>query len=151
MHQAVFLKDATCAVDDNLALHVPTLRLTGQCRACPQRYWRQGLPPGRLNTALDVLRVTRDGLDTLMTFGESEPVRDRHDAVAVRTGQEPPATCSSTSIPLRAGALAVLVAQALLYWCYQETVIGGGLPDTSRLEQRSSGCPLASVVRLHRG
>lgn len=55
--------------------------------SCPQQFRRQGLPLGRLNTALDVLHITRsEGIETLMSFGEFEPLIDRLDVDDVRSG-----------------------------------------------------------------
>jgi len=56
-------------------------------RECPQRFRRQGLPLGRLNTALDELLVIRpEGVETLTTFGEFEPLLASLDDDDMRSG-----------------------------------------------------------------
>jgi len=105
--------------------------------ACPQRFRRQGLPLGRLNTALDVLHVTRpEGVETLTSFGEFEPLLDGLDVADVRSG---PGSARDLFLEFDPAACPVLwrvlVIQVLLYWSYQETVFGGGLPDLANLEQ----------------
>jgi hypothetical protein len=122
-------------------------------RACPQRYRRQGLPLGRLNTALDVLHVTRLGdIDTLTSFGEFEPLLDSHDAADVRSGAGAARDLFLDFDPATRPVLwRVLVIQVLLYWCYQETVFGGGLPDLGRLEQKFTASDMYATLRAALG
>jgi hypothetical protein len=107
-----------------------------------------GAAPGPAqHTALDVLHVTRDGLDTLMTFGEFEPVLDRHDAADVRSGPGPARDLFADFDPATRPVLwRVMVIQVLLYWCYQETVFGG-LPDLARLEQQFTASDTYATLR----
>jgi hypothetical protein len=130
--------EARAAQLDPLHLYSPYVEgWRDKRRTDPQVYWRQGLPLGRLNTALDVLHVTRDGIDTLMTFGEFEPVLDTHDAADVRSGPGAARDLFADFDPATRPVLwRVMVIQVLLYWCYQETVFGGALPDLARLEQQ---------------
>jgi hypothetical protein len=105
--------------------------------ACPQRFRRQGLPLGRLNTALDVMHVTRsEGVETLTSFGEFEPLLDGLDVDDVRSGMGAARDLFLEFDPATRPVLwRVLVIQVLLYWCYQQTVFGEDLPDPTSLEQ----------------
>lgn len=102
---------------------------------CPQRYRRQGLPLGRLNTALDYLHIKRPGdIDTLTSFGEFEPDFDKLDAIDVRSGPAAARDLFLEFDPVTRPVLwRVLVIQALLYWCYQKAVFGEELPDLNDL------------------
>ncbi len=106
-------------------------------QACPQRFRRQGLPLGRLNTALDALHVSRpEGVETLTTFGEFEPLLAGLDAGDVRSGPGAARDLFFEFDPVTRPVLwRVLVIQVLLYWCYQKVVFGEGLPDPADLEQ----------------
>src|SRR5262249_6901225 len=66
----------------------PSVQGWGEKRGeSPQRFRRQGLPLGRLNTALDELLVTRpEGVETLTTFGEFEPLQTALDDEDGRSG-----------------------------------------------------------------
>ncbi len=106
-------------------------------QACPQRFRRQGLPLGRLNTALDAMHVSRpEGVETLTTFGEFEPLLAGLDAGDVRSGPGAARDLFFEFDPVTRPVLwRVLVIQVLLYWCYQKVVFGEGLPDPADLEQ----------------
>jgi hypothetical protein len=104
---------------------------------CPQRFRRQGLPLGRLNTVLDALLVSRPGgVETLTTFGEFEPLMAGLDADDVRSGlgaaRDLFVEFSAVTRPV---LWRVLVIQVLLYWCFQKVVFGEGLPDLVDLQQ----------------
>jgi hypothetical protein len=72
-----------------------------------------------------------------MTFGEFEPVLATHDAADVRTGPGPARDLFADFDPATRPVLwRAMVIQLLLYWCYQETVFGGGLPHLARLEKQ---------------
>lgn len=104
---------------------------------CPQRFRRQGLPLGRLNTALDFLHITRPGdIDTLTSFGEFEPKFDELDRTDLRTGPGAARDLFLDFDPATRPVLwRVLVTQALLYWCYQKVVFGEELPELADLWQ----------------
>ena len=104
---------------------------------CPQRFRRQGLPLGRLNTALDELLVTRpEGVETLTTFGEFEPLLASLDDDDMRSGPGAARDLFFETDPVTRPVLwRVLVIQVLLYWCFQKVVFGEGLPDPAELEQ----------------
>lgn len=104
---------------------------------CPQRFRRQGLPLGRLNTALDVLLVRRpEGVETLTTFGEFEPLLAGFDVDDVRSGPGAARDLFAEFDPVTRPVLwRVLVIQVLVYWCFQQVVFGEGLPDLADLEQ----------------
>lgn len=104
---------------------------------CPQRFRRQGLPLGRLNTALDELQVVRpEGVETLTTFGELEPLLVGLDPDDVRSGPGAARDLFFEFDPVTRPVLwRVLVIQVLLYWCFQRVVFGEGLPDPVDLEQ----------------
>lgn len=103
---------------------------------CPQRFRRQGLPLGRLNTALDALHVNRaKGVETLTTFGELEPLLRALDADDVRSGPGAARDLFFEFDPVTRPVLwRVLVIQVLLYWCFQKVVFGEGLPDLEGLQ-----------------
>jgi hypothetical protein len=105
--------------------------------ACPQRFRRQGLPLGRLNTALDVMHVTRsEGVETLTSFGEFEPILNGLDVDDVRSAMGAARDLFLEFDPATRPVLwRVLVIQVLLYWCYHQTVFGEDLPDLTGLEQ----------------
>jgi hypothetical protein len=107
---------------------------------CPQRFRRQGLPLGRLNTALDALHVTRpEGAETLTSFGEFEPLLAGLDTSDVHSGLGAARDLFLEFDPTARPVLwRVLVIQMLLYWCYQKAVFGECLPDTANLEQEFS-------------
>lgn len=102
---------------------------------CPQQFRRQGLPLGRLNTALDFLHVTRPGdIDTVTSFGEFEPKFDELDTTDLRTGPGAARDLFLDFDPATRPVLwRLLVTQALLYWCYQRVVFGEELPDLGDL------------------
>jgi hypothetical protein len=104
---------------------------------CPQRFRRQGLPLGRLNTALDVLLVSRpEGVETLTTFGEFEPLLAGLDGDDLRSGPGAARDLFLEFDPVTRPVLwRVLVIQVLLYWCLQRVVFGEGLPDLADLQQ----------------
>jgi hypothetical protein len=95
----------------------------------PSRYRRQGLPLGRLDTALDVLHVTRpEGVDTIMSFGEFEPVLDNVPDDDVRSGPGAARDLFDDFDPATRPILwRLLMCQALMYWCFQECVFGSPL------------------------
>lgn len=103
---------------------------------CPQRFRRQGLPLGRLNTALDELLVIRpEDVETLTTFGEFEPLLAELDDDDVRSGPGAARDLFFEFDPVSRPVLwRVLIIQALLYWCFQKVVFGEGLPDLADLE-----------------
>jgi hypothetical protein len=103
---------------------------------CPQRFRRQGLPVGRLNTALDMLHVSRpEGEETLTTFGELEPLLRDLDPEDVRSGPGAARDLFADFDPVTRPVLwRVLVIQVLLYWCFQNVVFGEGLPGLDELE-----------------
>jgi hypothetical protein len=103
--------------------------------SCPQQFRRQGLPLGRLNTALDALHVTRpEGVETLTSFGEFEPLLRTLDPTDLHTGLGAARDLFLEFDPdTRPVLWRVLVIQMLLYWCYQKTVYGGDLPEVARL------------------
>ena len=103
---------------------------------CPQRFRRQGLPIGRLNTALDMLHISRPGgEDTLTTFGEFEPQQRDLEPDEVRSGPGAARDLFSEFDPVTRPVLwRVLVIQVLLYWCFQNVVFGQGLPDPDELK-----------------
>lgn len=103
---------------------------------CPQRFRRQGLPIGRLNTALDMLHVSRPGgEETLTTFGEFEPLLRDLDPADLRSGPGAARDLFSGFDPVTCPVLwRVLLIQALLYWCFQQVVFGEGLPSPGQLE-----------------
>jgi hypothetical protein len=103
---------------------------------CPQRFRRQGLPIGRLNTALDMLHVSRPGgEETLTTFGEFEPLLRELDPGDVRTGPGAARDLFDGFDPVTRPVLwRILVIQVLLYWCFQNVVFGEGLPGPDELE-----------------
>jgi hypothetical protein len=102
---------------------------------CPQRFRRQGLPVGRLNTAVDMLNVSRPGgEETLTTFGEFEPLLLDLDPADVRSGPGAARDLFAGFDPVTRPVLwRVLVIQVLLYWCYQSVVFGQPLPSPDRL------------------
>jgi hypothetical protein len=104
---------------------------------CPQRFRRQGLPLGRLNTALDVLLVSRpEGVETLTTFGEFEPLLAGLDGDDVRSGPGAARDLFFEFDPVTRPVLwRVLVIQVLLYWSFQRVVFGEGLPDLADLQR----------------
>ena len=104
---------------------------------CPQRFRRQGLPLGRLNTALDLLHIARPGgPETLMTFGEFEPLVDSLDMADLRTGPGAARDLIVDFDPISRPVLwRVFVIQSLLYWCFQQTVFGQPLPEDADLER----------------
>ena len=104
---------------------------------CPQRFRRQGLPVGRLNTALDALLVSRpEGVETLTTFGEFEPLLSEIDSDDVRSGPGAARDLFMDFDPVTRPVLwRVLVIQVLLYWYFQRVVFGEGLPDLAGLKQ----------------
>jgi hypothetical protein len=104
--------------------------------ACPQQFRRQGLPLGRLNTALDVLHITRpEGIETLMSFGEFEPLVDQLDVDDVRTGPGAARDLIVDFDPISRPVLwRVLIIEALLYWRFQQTVFGERLSENIDLE-----------------
>ena len=109
----------------------------------PQRFRRQGLPIGRLNTVLDLLYVHGpEEEDPLCTFGEFEPVLRDHDPGDVRSGPGAARDLYADFDPVTRPVLwRVLVIQVLLYWCFQTVVFGEGLPAPDELEEkfRASG------------
>ncbi|HEY6787930.1 MAG TPA: hypothetical protein VI365_11525, partial [Trebonia sp.] len=102
---------------------------------CPQQFRRQGLPLGRLNTALDMLHVTRpEGEETLTTFGEFEPLLRDLDPDDLRSGCGAARDLFADFDPVTRPVLwRVLVIQVMLYWCFQNVVFGEGLPDPEEL------------------
>ena len=116
---------------------------------CPQRFRRQGLPLGRLNTALDILHVTRpEGIETLMSFGEFEPLLVGLDVDDVRSGLGSARDLFVEFDPATRPILwRVLVIQVLLYWCYEETMLGEGLPDLANLEQAFNTSEMCAKLR----
>lgn len=104
---------------------------------CPQRFRRQGLPVGRLNTALDVMHVIRPGdEETLTTFGEFEPQLRGLDPADVRSGPGAARDLFADFDPVTRPVLwRVLVIQVLLYWCFQNVVFGEGLPSFDEMEK----------------
>jgi len=122
---------------DPLLLYTPYVRGWREKREeCPQRFRRQGLPLGRLNTALDMLHVTRpEGEETLTTFGEFEPLLRDLDPGDVRSGPGAARDLFAHFDPVTRPVLwRVLVIQVLLYWCFQTVVFGGRLPGLDKLE-----------------
>ena len=103
---------------------------------CPQRFRRQGLPVGRLNTALDMLHIIRpEGEETLTTFGEFEPLLRDLDPSDMRSGPGAARDLFDGFDPVTRPVLwRVLVIQVLLYWCFQNVVFGEGLPGLDDLE-----------------
>jgi hypothetical protein len=103
---------------------------------CPQRFRRQGLPVGRLNTALDMLHIIRpEGEETLTTFGEFEPLLRDLDPSDMRSGPGAARDLFDGFDPATRPVLwRVLVIQVLLYWCFQNVVFGEGLPGLDDLE-----------------
>jgi hypothetical protein len=114
----------------------------------PQRFRRQGLPFGRLNTALDVLHVNRpEGAETLTTFGEFEPLLRELDADDVRSGLGAARDLFFEFDPVTRPVLwRVLVIQVLLYWCFQKVVFGEGLPDLKDLEHAFAASDLHATL-----
>src|SRR6266581_820085 len=90
----------------------------------------------RLNTALDALLVSRpEGVETLTTFGEFEPLLAGLDSGDMRSGPGAARDLFFEFDPVTRPVLwRVLVIQVLLYWCYQKVVFGEGLPDPADLE-----------------
>ena len=97
---------------------------------CPQQFRRQGLPPGRCDTALDALHITRaEGVDTLMSFGEFERVFDAVVPTDVKSGPGAARDLFDDFAPATQPVLwRTMVIQAMLYWCIQQTVWDGRLP-----------------------
>ena len=116
---------------------------------CPQRFRRQGLTLGRLNTVLDVLHITRaEGEETLMTFGEFEPLLPKPDEIDVRTGPGAARDLFLEFDPTTRPVLwRVMVTQALLYWCFQETVFGQHLPPHGELKRCFTGSEMCAALR----
>jgi hypothetical protein len=106
-----------------------------QRETCPQEFRRQGLPLGRLNTALDALHIVRsEGTETLMSFGEFEPLVDRLDVDDVRSGPGAARDLIVDFDPISRPVLwRVFVIQTLLYWCFQQTVFGVRLSEDTDL------------------
>jgi hypothetical protein len=102
---------------------------------CPQQFRRQGLPVGRLNTALDMMHVSStEGEETLAAFGEFEPLLRGLDPGDVRTGPGAARDLFDGFDPVTRPVLwRVLVIQVLLYWCFQTVVFGDGLPGPDEL------------------
>jgi hypothetical protein len=117
--------------------------------ADPRRFQRQGLPLGRLNTTLDALQVTRpEGTETLMSFGEFEPNLDGVDAADVRSGLGAARDLLMDFDPATRPVLwRILVIQALLYWCFQETVFGESMPARVDLEERFVASDIGERLR----
>lgn len=105
-------------------------------RECPQRFRRQGLPLGRLNTALDMLHVMRpEGVETVTSFGEFEPVLLGIDPADVRSGPGAARDLFVDFDPVSRPVLwRIFVIQTLLYWCFQQVVFGEGLPHLDELK-----------------
>jgi hypothetical protein len=116
---------------------------------CPQRYRRQGLPLGRLNTALDSLHITRPGdIDTLTTFGEFEPNFDKLDVTDLRSGPGAARDLFLEFDPAARPVLwRVLIVQALLYWCYQKVVFGEELPNLNDLNKAFTASEIHATLR----
>jgi hypothetical protein len=97
---------------------------------CPQQFRRQGLPPGRCDTALDSLHITRaEGVDTLMSFGEFERVFDGVISTDVKSGPGAARDLFDDFAPATRPVLwRIMVIQSLLYWCIQQAVWDGQLP-----------------------
>jgi hypothetical protein len=103
--------------------YVPNWRELRQSQ--PERYRRQGLPAGRLDTALDALLVSREGVDTVMSFGEFELQLEALPVDDVSSGCGAARDVFFEFDPRKRPVLwRILVAQMHLYWCFQETVFG---------------------------
>ena len=148
IHTEFMLAQATCrSLSDEFRVvlrSIPTLPYSPYVQGwrekrqeCPQRFRRQGLPLGRLNTALDELLVTRpEGVETLTTFGEFEPLLASLDDDDMRSGPGAARDLFFETYRVTRPVLwRVLVIQVLLYWCFQKVVFGEGLPDPAELEQ----------------
>lgn len=72
------------------------------------------------------MHVTRsEGVETLTSFGEFEPLLDGLDVDDVRSGMGAARDLFLEFDPATRPVLwRVLVIQVLLYWCYQQTVFG---------------------------
>jgi hypothetical protein len=115
----------------------------------PQQYRRQGLPLGRLNTALDALHITRPSdVDTLITFGEFEPGFRQLDTANVRSGPGAARDLFAEFDPVTRPVLwRVLIIQAMLYWCYQTVVFGEEMPDLDNLEQAFTASDIHATLK----
>jgi hypothetical protein len=106
-------------------------------KTCPERYRRQGIPVGRLDTVLDALHVSRPDGDTLMSFGEYERSLYDLDQSDVSSGRGAARDLFMDFDPVTRPVLwRILVVQAMLYWCLQEAMLGNSLPLASTVQSR---------------
>lgn len=77
-----------------------------------------------------------EGVETLTTFGEFEPLQVALDDEDVRSGPGAARDLFFEFDPVTRPVLwRVLIIQVLLYWCFQKVVFGERLPDPADLKQ----------------